>query len=185
MCGCSCLTLIFLLPPIPHSLQAIKYHVPVSLAMKSTGATCTYREINGRIARYKARMGEIIQSISPSIPPACNKSVPVGQNSPPACDASIPTTVMPARPLAIMVSGKKRSCEQLGKKCVVDVVTRAREAALDKIPEWLDKTKTAAVMSKQIKSPTGSIEAIRGVISAPNHRAYVHTGPLVNRGEVK
>ena len=26
---------------------------------------------------------------------------------------------------------------------------------------------------------------LRGVISAPNHRAYVHTGPLVNRGEVK
>ena len=88
--------------------------------MESTGATHTERAINARVARYKARMGEIVQSISPSIPPACNKSVPVEQNSPPAYDASIPTTVTPARPLARMVSGKKRPCKQLGKKCDVD-----------------------------------------------------------------
>ena len=108
----------------------------------SIGATKGVRGIQRRVDRYKERMENIILSL-PKTPAS---SVPLSTNSPSPHQLS--STVTPGT-----APGSRKSCG-IDEICIV---TKAREDALDKIPAWLDRGKTASTLSKRKKRPTAEV----------------------------
>ena len=137
------------LPPMPHSLQVTKHNIPIIDAMSYTGATHQVRVIRRRVDRYKERMRNIILSL-PKTPAS---SVPLSTNSPSPHQQSSPVTSGTAL-------GSRKSPKQnvsRGIDSEICIVKKAREDALDKIPGWLDRGKTAGALSKRKKRPTAKV----------------------------